>query len=243
MLAAHQRDEEQTVSQVSRQVASASSVRLRHQYERRLSCHAATCRYQKYPSKENNSGASNNAGAAHDAPSKASAVSLATRQAAVLLAQQQQLQQQQERQATQHMSISSSLDSLHSSGTVATLKPPQPCDPCLVARKLFVPTASHSLSSLAAYGSETPALQPAYEQPTQHYTHPAQTLPAALLHDNYRETLGQVSYAIRHDVDQFLVALPLGTSPDDAAVEEAVASKLYEALLSKAVMQHKLTEW
>ena len=107
----------------------------------------------------------------------------------------------------------------------------------------FVPTASHSLSFLAAYGSETPALQPAYEQPTHHYSDPAQSMPAALLHDSYHETLGQVSSAIRHDVDQFLVALPLGTSPDDAAVEEAVASKLYEALLSKAVMQHKLTDW
>jgi len=221
---------------------SASFVRLRHQYECRLSCHAATCRYQKYPRKENYSGAGNNAGAAHDAPSKANAVSLATRQAAVLLAQQQQLQQQQERQATQHMSISSSLDSLHSSGTAATLKPPPPCWPCLVARKPFLPTASQSLSTLAAYGSEAPS-QPAYEQPTQHYSHPAQIMPAALARDNYRETLGQISSAIRHDVDQFLVALPLGTSPDDAAVEEAVASKLYEALLSKAVMQHKLTEW
>ncbi|KAL0024762.1 hypothetical protein WJX79_003338 [Trebouxia sp. C0005] len=95
----------------------------------------------------------------------------------------------------------------------------------------------------AAYGSETPALQPAYQQPTQPYSHPAQTMPAVLLNDTYRETLGHVSSAIRHDVDQFLVALPLGTSPDDAAVEEAMASKLYEALLSKAVMQHKLTEW
>ena len=109
--------------------------------------------------------------------------------------------------------------------------------------KPFVPSASHSLSSLAAYGTEAPALEPAYEQPTHHYSHPVQTMPTALLHDNYRKTLGQVSSAIRHDVDQFLVALPLGTSPDDAAVEEAVASKLYEALLSKAVMQHKLTEW
>ena len=71
----------------------------------------------------------------------------------------------------------------------------------------------------------------------------ARATPAAQLHDNYHETLSQVSSAIRHDVDQFLVALPLGTSTDDAAVEEAVASKLYEALLSKAVMQHKLTEW
>ncbi len=243
MLAAHQRDEEQTVSQVSRQVTSTSIVRLWHQYECRLSCHAATCRYQKYPSKENSSGAGNNAGAAHDTPSKASAVSLATRQAAVLLAQQQQLQQQQERQATQHMSISSSLDSLHSSGIAASLKPLPPCWPCLVARKPFLPTASHFLTTLAAYGSEAPASQSAYEQPTQQYSHPVQTTPAALIHDNYRETLAQVSSAIRHDVDQFLVALPLGTSPDDAAVEEAVASKLYEALLSKAVMQHKLTEW
>ena len=160
-----------------------------------------------------------------------------------MLAQQQQLQQQQEMQATQHMSISSSLDSLHSSGTFAALNSPQPCAPCLMAHKLSLPTASHSLTSLAAYGSEAPALQPAYEQPAHHYSHPAQNMPATLLHDNYHETLAQVSSAIRHDVDQFLVALPLGTSPDDAAVEEAVASKLYEALLSKAVMQHKLTEW
>ena len=60
---------------------------------------------------------------------------------------------------------------------------------------------------------------------------------------SHQESLAAVSATIRHDVDQFLVGLPLGTSPDDAAVEEAVACKLYEALLSKAVMQHKLTEW
>lgn len=60
---------------------------------------------------------------------------------------------------------------------------------------------------------------------------------------SYQETLAVVSHTIRHDVDQFLVGLPLGTSHEDAAVEEAVASKLYEALLSKAVMQHKLAEW
>ena len=55
--------------------------------------------------------------------------------------------------------------------------------------------------------------------------------------------LATLSSAIRRDVDHFLVVLPLGTGPDDAVLEEAVASKLYEALLSKAVMQHKLTEW
>ena len=60
---------------------------------------------------------------------------------------------------------------------------------------------------------------------------------------SYQDSLAAVSSTIRHDVDQFLVGLPLGTSHDDAAVEEAVACKLYEALLSKAVMQHKLTEW
>lgn len=61
--------------------------------------------------------------------------------------------------------------------------------------------------------------------------------------DGHWESLAEMSSAIRHDVDQFLVALPLGTGPDDAAVEEAVQSKLFEALLSKAVMQHKLTDW
>ena len=64
-----------------------------------------------------------------------------------------------------------------------------------------------------------------------------------MMSKSYQETLAHISSGIRHDVDQFLVALPLGTSPEDAAVEDAVASKLYEALLSKAVMQHKLTDW
>ena len=64
-----------------------------------------------------------------------------------------------------------------------------------------------------------------------------------VISDDYQETLAEISSVIRHNVDQFLVALPLGTGPDDAAVEEAVASKLYEALLSKAVMQHTLTDW
>ena len=68
-------------------------------------------------------------------------------------------------------------------------------------------------------------------------------LSSSIPSDGYQESLAELSSAIKHDVDQFLVALPLGTSPDDAAVEEAVASKLYEALLSKAVMQHKLTDW
>lgn len=104
---------------------------------------------------------------------------------------------------------------------------------------------SYNLTFSAAHASEGPILQPAYQQPaqTQQYSMHARATPAAQLHDNYHETLSQVSSAIRHDVDQFLVALPLGTSTDDAAVEEAVASKLYEALLSKAVMQHKLTAW
>jgi len=101
------------------------------------------------------------------------------------------------------------------------------------------------LSVYAAYGFEGPPLQPAYQQAAQSQQHNAHTWPTAAkpLTDNYHETLALVSSTIRHDVDQFLVALPLGTGPDDAAVEEAVASKLYEALLSKAVMQHKLTEW
>ena len=98
----------------------------------------------------------------------------------------------------------------------------------------------------AAYGSDAPTLQAAY-QPLQSQQHVQQHMnrPVAptVISDGYRETLAEISAVIRHDVDQFLVALPLGTGPDDAAVEEAVASKLYEALLSKAVMQHKLTDW
>lgn len=127
--------------------------------------------------------------------------SLATRQAAVMLAQQQQLQQQQQYDI-QRLSIA---------------------------------------SSASMQSSDTPTLQPAYQPlAQQHMSRPG--VPA-VISDGYRETLAEISSAIRHDVDQFLVALPLGTSPDDAAVEEAVASKLYEALLSKAVMQHKLTDW
>ena len=72
---------------------------------------------------------------------------------------------------------------------------------------------------------------------------PVKPLNFSIPSDGYQDSLAELSSAIKHDVDQFLVALPLGTSPNDAAVEEAVASKLYEALLSKAVMQHKLTDW
>ena len=97
-------------------------------------------------------------------------------------------------------------------------------------------------SSASMQSSDTPTLQPAY-QPLQSQQHMSRPGAPAVLPAGYRETLAEISSAIRHDVDQFLVALPLGTSPDDAAVEEAVASKLYEALLSKAVMQHKLTDW
>lgn len=94
----------------------------------------------------------------------------------------------------------------------------------------------------AAYGSDAPTLQPAY-QPLQSHQHLSRRAAPAAISDGHWESLAEMSSAIRHDVDQFLVALPLGTGPDDAAVEEAVQSKLFEALLSKAVMQHKLTDW
>ena len=84
--------------------------------------------------------------------------------------------------------------------------------------------------------------QPAY-RPLQLQQRMHRPAAPTVISDGYRETFAETSSVIRHDVDQFLVALPLGTGPDDAAVEEAVASKLYEALLSKAVMQHKLTDW
>ena len=94
----------------------------------------------------------------------------------------------------------------------------------------------------AAYGSDAPTLQPAY-QPLQSQQHLSTRAAPATMSDGHWESLAEMSSAIRHDVDQFLMALPLGTGPDDAAVEEAVQSKLFEALLSKAVMQHKLTDW
>lgn len=75
-------------------------------------------RYHKYSSKENNSDCSNVAETAPAAVSlKPAIVSLATRQAAVMLAQQQQLQQQQQQQQhdIQRLSIASSA-SMQSSG-------------------------------------------------------------------------------------------------------------------------------
>ncbi|KAL3145015.1 hypothetical protein ABBQ32_003513 [Trebouxia sp. C0010 RCD-2024] len=164
-------------------------------------------RYQKYPSKENNSGHGNAADAAPAAVLyKAGVASHATRQAAVMLAQQQQLQQQQQNDI-QRLSI-----------------------------------ASSASTQSSAYGSDAPTLQPAY-QPLQSQQHLSRRAAPAAMSDGHWESLAEMSSAIRHDVDQFLVALPLGTGPDDAAVEEAVQSKLFEALLSKAVMQHKLTDW
>ena len=75
-------------------------------------------RYHKYSSKENNSDHSNVAETAPAAVSlKPAIASLATRQAAVMLAQQQQLQQQQQQQQhdIQRLSIASSA-SMQSSG-------------------------------------------------------------------------------------------------------------------------------
>ena len=96
-----------------------------------------------------------------------------------------------------------------------------------------------------AYGSEDqnpPSVVPSQASVAQQLCEARHTS-AMATSQSYQATLAAVSSAIRHDVDQFLVGLPLGTSPDDAATEEAVACKLYEALLSKAVMQHKLTDW
>lgn len=148
-----------------------------------------------------------------------------------MLAQQQQLQQQQQ-QDMQRLSIASSA-SMQSSGTLLlqSSKRTEHCFCCLSGGSLF-----------AAYGSDAPTLQPAY-QPPQSQQHLSRRIAPAVMSDGHWESLAEISLAIRHDVDQFLVALPLGTGPDDAAVEEAVQSKLFEALLSKAVMQHKLTDW
>lgn len=149
-------------------------------------------------------------------------------------------QQQQQQQDAQHLSTRSSLDSLRSTGILNGSF----CARTTACHILLYPSLK-ICSWCAVHGSDGSHLQPTYQQAglQQQYNTCARPDSVAHLNDHYRETLAQVSSAIRHDVDRFLVTLPLGTSPNDAAVEEAVASKLYEALLSKAVMQHKLTEW
>ncbi|KAL4436509.1 hypothetical protein ABPG75_003648 [Micractinium tetrahymenae] len=48
---------------------------------------------------------------------------------------------------------------------------------------------------------------------------------------------------ILREVDSFVMSLPLGTSPGDAEIEEAVASRLYRAELGAAEARAKLGEW
>ncbi|KAK9842950.1 hypothetical protein WJX74_004817 [Apatococcus lobatus] len=49
--------------------------------------------------------------------------------------------------------------------------------------------------------------------------------------------------ALKKDIDAFLVALPLGSTSEDARLEELVAGKLLEMGLAQASLQQKLTEW
>ena len=48
---------------------------------------------------------------------------------------------------------------------------------------------------------------------------------------------------VQRQVDDFLLALPLGTSPSDVAVEDAVAAALTRALLGRARLQARVNEW
>ena len=49
--------------------------------------------------------------------------------------------------------------------------------------------------------------------------------------------------ALKKDIDAFLVALPLGSTCEDARLEELVAGKLLEMGLAQASLQQKLLEW
>ena len=49
--------------------------------------------------------------------------------------------------------------------------------------------------------------------------------------------------AVQLSVDSFMLALPLGASPQDAAIEEAVARRLYDAEIGQATLQKSLCEW
>ncbi|KAK9806974.1 hypothetical protein WJX72_009163 [[Myrmecia] bisecta] len=60
---------------------------------------------------------------------------------------------------------------------------------------------------------------------------------------NDRHALAQIGREIQKHVDEFVVALPLGTTLDDAYVEEQVAAALYQALMERADLQLKLTQW
>ena len=49
--------------------------------------------------------------------------------------------------------------------------------------------------------------------------------------------------AVQESVDTFMLALPLGTSAQDSAIEEAVARRLYDAEIGQATLQKSLQEW
>ena len=49
--------------------------------------------------------------------------------------------------------------------------------------------------------------------------------------------------AVQRSVDGFMLGLPLGTSSEDAAIEEAVARRLYDAEIGQATLKKNLQEW
>lgn len=49
--------------------------------------------------------------------------------------------------------------------------------------------------------------------------------------------------AVQDRVDAFVVSLPLGTTPEDAEIEEKVAVKLYDAEIGTAAVRSLLSEW
>lgn len=49
--------------------------------------------------------------------------------------------------------------------------------------------------------------------------------------------------SINEDIESFLLSLPLGTDSRSAEVEQAVASRLYESEVEKAVLKKKLAQW
>ena len=65
--------------------------------------------------------------------------------------------------------------------------------------------------------------------------------------DGQQDRLAGAQLAVRHSaqqqVDAFLLALPLDTSPRDGKLEGLLASHLYELHSGQMHLQHRLSEW
>lgn len=49
--------------------------------------------------------------------------------------------------------------------------------------------------------------------------------------------------AVQERVDAFVVSLPLGTTSDDAEIEEKIAERLYDDEIAAAAVKSRLSDW